>query len=201
VEQKQLREWFSQLASRWPGRTVAVALEQSRGAVLYALMSFDFLRLCPINPKSLARYRETFYPSGSKGDPNDADLLREMVQKHAERLRPWKADTVATRQLQLLVEYRRQSVDEQTRLTNQLRGLKTSCWSSGITSMVIAPVTHSRDEHQIRRRGNQDKSRICAAIDGNLTVEVCIRHDSCLNLRRLLLLLSGVNSSASRNVH
>ena len=33
VEQKQLREWFSQLALRWPGRTVAVALEQSRGAV------------------------------------------------------------------------------------------------------------------------------------------------------------------------
>jgi transposase len=126
VEQKQLREWFSQQALRWPGRTVAVALEQSRGAVLYALMSFEFLRLYPINPKSLARYRESFYPSGSKGDPNDADLLREMVQKHTERLRPWKADTAATRQLQLLVEYRRQSVDEQTRLTNQLTGLLKS---------------------------------------------------------------------------
>ena len=90
------------------------------------LMSFEFLRLYPINPKSLARYRESFYPSGSKGDPNDADLLREMVQKHAERLWLWKADTAATRQLQLLVEYRRQSVDEQTRLTNQLTSLLKS---------------------------------------------------------------------------
>lgn len=123
IEQSQLREWISQLQARWPGRTLAVALEQSRGAVLYALLSFDFLRLYPINPKSLARYRESFSPSGSKADPSDADLLREMIQKHADRLRPWKPDTVETRQLQLLVEYRRQSVDEQTRLTNQATSL------------------------------------------------------------------------------
>lgn len=120
IEQAQLPEWISQLQARWPGRTVALALEQARGAVLYAVMRFDFLRLYPINPKSLARYRESFYPSGSKSDPSDADLLREMIQQHAERLRPWQPDTPETRQLQLLVEYRRQSVDEQTRLTNQV---------------------------------------------------------------------------------
>jgi transposase len=126
IEQAQLPEWISQLQARWPGRTVALALEQARGAVLYAVMRFHFLRLYPINPKSLARYRESFYPSGSKSDPSDADLLREMIQQHAERLRPWQPDTPETRQLQLLVEYRRQSVDEQTRLTNQVTSLLKS---------------------------------------------------------------------------
>jgi transposase len=126
LEQSQLPEWISQLQARWPGRTVALALEQARGAVLYAVMRFDFLRLYPINPKSLARYRESFYPSGSKNDPSDADLLREMIQHHAERLRPWQPDTPETRQLQLLVEFRRQSVDEQTRLTNQVTSLLKS---------------------------------------------------------------------------
>jgi transposase len=123
VEQSQLSQWVAQLQARWPGQTIAIALEQSRGAVLYTLMSFPFLQIYPINPKSLARFRETFAPSGSKDDPQDADLLREMIQKHADRLRPWKADTIQTRQLQLLVEYRRQSVDERTRLINQATSL------------------------------------------------------------------------------
>jgi transposase len=132
IEQAQLPEWISQLQARWPGRTVALALEQARGAVLYAVMRFDFLRLYPINPKSLARYRESFYPSGSKGDPSDADLLREMIQKHADRLRPWQPDTPETRQLQLLVEYRRQSVNEQTRLTNQATSLLKCYYPVGL---------------------------------------------------------------------
>ena len=85
IEQDRLGEWVTQLPARWPGRTIAIALEQSRGAVLYTLMSFPFLQIYPINPKSLARFRETFAPSGSKDDPQDADLLRELIQKHADR--------------------------------------------------------------------------------------------------------------------
>jgi transposase len=121
-----LQEWVSQLQARFPGRKVAVALEQSRGAVVYALMSYDFLVLYPINPKSLAKYREAFYPSGAKDDPDDASLLRELVQKHHERLRAWVPDDVQTRQLQLLVEHRRKLVNERTRLTNQLTNLLKS---------------------------------------------------------------------------
>src|SRR5262245_56278026 len=48
------------------------------------------------------------------------------MQKHADRLRPWKADTVETRQLQLLVDYRRQSVNQRTRLINQATSLLKS---------------------------------------------------------------------------
>ncbi|MGH7218847.1 MAG: IS110 family transposase [Nitrospiraceae bacterium] len=123
VEHSQLGQWVAGLQARWPGRTIALALEQSRGAVLYTLMGFPFLQIYPINPKSLARFRETFAPSGSKDDPADADLLRELMQKHGDRLRPWKADTVETRRLQLLVDYRRQSVNQRTRLTNQATSL------------------------------------------------------------------------------
>jgi transposase len=123
VERGQLAEWIAQLQARWPGQTIALALEQSRGPVWYTLIAYAFLRLYPINPKSLARFRETFAPSGSKNDPQDADLLREMIQKHADRFRPWQADTPQTRQLQLLVEYRRQSVDERTGLMNQATSL------------------------------------------------------------------------------
>lgn len=38
---------------RFPEGQIAIALEQSRGAVLYALMNYDFLALYPVPPKSL----------------------------------------------------------------------------------------------------------------------------------------------------
>ncbi len=47
---------------------------QSRGALLYALMDYDFVLIYPINPKSLSRYRGAFYPSGGK-DACSGDYL------------------------------------------------------------------------------------------------------------------------------
>ena len=44
-------------------------LEQSRGALIYALMKFDFLVLFPINPAKFANYRQAVgSTSGAKDD-------------------------------------------------------------------------------------------------------------------------------------
>ena len=89
VEQKPeaLHGWVAQLQARFPQGKIAVALEQSRGAVIYALMNYDFLLVYPIPPKTLARYREAFATNGGKSDPTDADLLLELARTHADRLR------------------------------------------------------------------------------------------------------------------
>ena len=137
-QSEALQDWIQQLRQRFAGRPVAIALEQSRGPLLYALMHTDFLYLYPINPKSLARYREAFYPSGAKDDPEDADLLREMVEKNPERFRCWTPEDPLTRQLQLAVEYRRKLVTQRTALTNQLTSLLKSFfpqaleWAGGL---------------------------------------------------------------------
>lgn len=68
-------QWASGLRQRFPGRKVAVCLEQSRGPLIYALMKYDFLTLYPINPQTLAKYREAFTPSRAKDDPGDAAHL------------------------------------------------------------------------------------------------------------------------------
>jgi transposase len=115
--------WVSDLQRRFPSQRVAVALEQSRGALFYALMGYDFLVLYPVNPKSLAKYREAFYPSGAKDDPTDTDLLLELVTLHRDRLRAWLPDDEQTRTITLLVEHRRNLVEIQTSLTNQLTSL------------------------------------------------------------------------------
>jgi transposase len=118
-----LMEWVNSLQQRFPGQRLAVALEQARGALIYALMPYEFLVLYPINPSALAKYRKVFYLSGAKDDPTDAELLAELVQRHRERLRAWQPDDEATRTLSLLVAYRRHLVDSQTNLTNQLSSL------------------------------------------------------------------------------
>jgi len=115
-----LADWATTLRTRFPNRKIAVAVEQARGALLAGLSQYEHIVPFPVNPKSLARFREALYPSRSKDDLVDADLLLELLVKHREHLRPWQPDTVQTRQLALLNEQRRHFVDYRTGLTDQL---------------------------------------------------------------------------------
>jgi transposase len=116
-----LADWVGELRRRFGGRPVGICVELSRGPLIHALLEYEFIVLFPANPKSLKSFREAFSPSGAKSDPSDADLLREMLEKHKDRLRAWKPDDVRTRTLRRLVEARRKAVDLRTRLTQQLR--------------------------------------------------------------------------------
>jgi transposase len=124
VEQATLQQTPEALAqglrARFPNGKIAVALEQARGALLAGLLQYEHLVAYPVNPKSLARFREALRPSRAKNDPRDADLLLELLVHHRDHLRPWLPDTVATRQLTLLCEQRRRFVDQRTSLTNAL---------------------------------------------------------------------------------
>src|SRR6266542_549089 len=115
-----LAAWANSLRTRFPNRKIAVALEQTRGALLAGLIQYEHVVPFPVNPKSLARFREALYPSRSKDDLVDADLLLELLSKHRDHLRAWQLDTVETRQMALLNEQRRHFVDQRTCLTNQL---------------------------------------------------------------------------------
>ena len=116
-----LAEFVAQLRTRFGGQPVALALEQTRGGLIYALMAHEFLILYPINPATAKRYRDAFAPSGAKDDPPDARLLWDLLRKHREQFQPWQPDEVSTRQLALLCEHRRGLVNQQTRLVQQLR--------------------------------------------------------------------------------
>lgn len=117
-----LQEWLKGLRERAGGGRVAIALEHNRGALLYALLEYEFVVIYPLNPKALSRYREAFYPSGGKDDPRDADLALDYLEKHPERIRVWKPESPPVRSLRLLTQQRRQLVDLRTELTNRLTG-------------------------------------------------------------------------------
>src|SRR6266704_1708426 len=112
--------WVAQMSQRFAGRPIAVAVEQSRGALVFLLSKYEQLHIFPVPPAMTANLRKAFYSSGAKSDPTDADLLLDLVQRHREKLRRLSPDTEATRLIQNLVEERRNLVDEKTAQSNRL---------------------------------------------------------------------------------
>jgi transposase len=115
-----LSNWATNLRDRFGGRPIALCLEQSRGPLVYALGKYPHLVLFPVHSRTAARYRQAFFPSGSKNDPVDTTLLLEILIHHRDRLRRLNPETPETRLLQMLVEERRKLVDERTRHSNRL---------------------------------------------------------------------------------
>ncbi len=134
IEQRPeaLAEWAAGLFQRFKGEKVAVAIEQSRGAVVYHLMQYEFLEIYPINPKTLAKYREAFSLNNASCDQTDADLILELVIMHRNRLRRWIAEDKQTRLLRMLVENRRTLVDRVTGCTNILKSLLKSYYPQAL---------------------------------------------------------------------
>src|SRR5215210_1266675 len=120
---ESIEQWATTLRARFNGQKVAVCLEQSRGPLIYALLKYDFLVLYPVNPSTLARYREAFSPSRHKDDAADAAYLAELLAHHREHLRVWQPDDEQTRTLRYLVEHRRRLVADRTRISNRLTAL------------------------------------------------------------------------------
>jgi transposase len=117
---QDILDWVNQLRSRYSEGLIAVAMEQKRGPLLYALCQYENLVLFPINPRTVANYRKAFQPSRAKSDPVDARLLVELMRKHPEKLDRWIAGCPQTRALRQWVESRRMLVGEKVRLTNRI---------------------------------------------------------------------------------
>jgi len=136
--------WAAELRQRFGGRPVAVALEQSRGPLVFMLSKYEHLVIFPVHPTALANYRKSFRPSGAKDDPDDAGLLLDILELHRDKLRRLDPDTPETRTLQFLVEERRKLVGEKTRCTNRLRAhLKMYFpqvlgWFDDIGALIVA---------------------------------------------------------------
>ena len=137
-----VEDWVAELGRRFGGRPIAVALEQSRGSLLFMLTKYAHLVLFPVHPTTLYDYRKGFRPSGAKSDPSDAGLLVDLLVRHREKLRRLNPDTEQTRTLQFLVEARRKFVSDKTRYSNRLTAYlkmyfpQVLGWFSEVTSLI-----------------------------------------------------------------
>ena len=117
---ERIEQWALSLRKRFGG-PIAIALELSKGPIVSALQKYDFLVLFPVNPSTLAKYREAFTPSRAKDDPTDAELALDLLLRHPDRFQPLQPQSVAMRTLATLVEQRRNLVDDRVRITNRMR--------------------------------------------------------------------------------
>jgi transposase len=138
-----VESWVSWLSASFDGQPIAVAVEQSRGALVFMLAKYAHLHLYPIHSRSAAQFRTALYPSGAKNDPADADLLLDLLLHHRERFRRLQPDTEQTRLVQHLVEARRKLVNEKTRqlqrLTDKLKLYfpQVLDWFSEVDSLLV----------------------------------------------------------------
>src|SRR5712691_3840467 len=112
--------WVRTLRARFNGQPIAICLELTKGPLVSALRKYDFLTLFPINPLTLARYREAFTPRRAKDDPTDAARQLELLLTHRDTLQPLNPQSPAMRALEQLVEHRRRVVGDKVRITNRL---------------------------------------------------------------------------------
>ena len=138
-----IEAWVVALRKQYPTGHIAVCLEQSRGALIYALMKYEGFILYPINGSTLAKYREAFRPNRGKDDPSDANFLLDIVLNHRDKLRVWVCDEENIRKLRYLVEFRRKVVAERTRISNKLTAYLKSYfpqvleWFSDIKTYLV----------------------------------------------------------------
>jgi hypothetical protein len=63
--------WVQSLPTRFNGQPVAVCLELNKGPLGSALCQDDCLVLFPVNPLTVAKYREALTPSRATDDPTE----------------------------------------------------------------------------------------------------------------------------------
>lgn len=112
--------WARSLRQRFDGRPIALCLEIAKGPLVYALQKYDFLVLFPVNPATLAKYRQAFTPSGAKADPTDAELALELLLRYRAKLKALQPQSASMRALLRLVEQRRRLVGDKSRISNRL---------------------------------------------------------------------------------
>ena len=83
-----IHAWVQTLRTRFNGQPVAGCLELTQGPIVSALRHEDFLVLFPVNPLTVAKYREAFTPSRAKDAPTDAELQVEILLTHRDKLTP-----------------------------------------------------------------------------------------------------------------
>jgi transposase len=106
-----------------PGEAAAmvkVGIETDRGSWVTALVAAGY-EVFPINPMSVARYRQRHSTSGAKSDAADAHLLAEIVRLDRAHHRPVAGDSVEAEAIKLTARTHQSLIWDRTRHVLRLR--------------------------------------------------------------------------------
>jgi hypothetical protein len=103
-----------------PGDLIPVAIETPRG-LLVACLRATGRQVYPINPMSVARYRDRHTVAGRKSDHGDAFVLANVLRTDLHAHRPLPADTELAQAIAVLARAQQDAVWDRTTAHNKLR--------------------------------------------------------------------------------
>jgi transposase len=118
--------------------SIKVAIETDRGPWVAALVAAGY-EVFPINPMSVARYRERHSTSGAKSDAADAHLLAEIVRLDRAHHRPVAGDSVEGEAIKLTARTHQSLIWDRTRHVLRLRSTLREYFS-----VVLPGLSQSR---------------------------------------------------------
>ena len=119
IAEQMPEDWAELDAGEVAGR-VKVGIETDRGSWVGALVSAGY-EVFPINPLSVARYRERHSTSGAKSDAADAHLLAEIVRLDRAHHLPVAGDTDEGEAIKLTARTHQSLIWDRTRHVLRLR--------------------------------------------------------------------------------
>src|SRR5436190_7956103 len=105
-----------------PGDLIPVAIETPRG-LLTACLRATGRKVYPINPMSVARYRDRHSVAGRKSDHGDSFVLANVLRTDMHAHRPLPADTELAQAIAVLARAQQDAVWDRTCAHNKLRSL------------------------------------------------------------------------------
>jgi transposase len=112
-------EWADLPPGEAAGR-VKIGIETERGPWVAALVAAGY-EVFPVNPMSVARYRERHSTSGAKSDAADAHLLAEMVRLDRAHHRPVAGDSPQAEAIKLAARAHQSLIWDRSRHVLRLR--------------------------------------------------------------------------------
>ena len=103
-----------------PDAPVPVAIETPRG-LLVACLRATGRAVYPVNPMSVARYRDRHSVAGKKSDHGDAVVLANVLRTDLHAHRPLPADTELAQAIAVLARAQQDAVWDRTQAHNRLR--------------------------------------------------------------------------------
>jgi transposase len=176
-------DWLAQLTGPDPA-SVAVAVENPRGAVIEALLERGYA-VYSINPKQLDRFRDRFSVAGAKDDSRDGCVLAHSLRTDLPCFRRQRVEHAKILLLRELSRTHDQIVEDLRRAANQLNdsirryfpGLLALCagtdepWLWHLLQLAPLPAPAARlskqrlatllKQHRIRRFSSDD---LCAVL-------------------------------------
>jgi transposase len=113
------QEW-ADLPPGEAARRVKIGIETGRGPWVQALVAAGY-EVFPVNPMSVARYRERHSTSGAKSDAADAHLLAEIVRLDRAHHRPVAGDSPQAEAIKLVARAHQSLIWDRSRQVLRLR--------------------------------------------------------------------------------